>query len=146
MAKRFLYVANFRSARVEVYNTNFQRVRFEEDAFDDDTIPVGFAPFNIQNIGGSLFVTYAKQDALRHDPVAGAGLGFVDIFSTTGKLEGRLEDGDWFTAGPNNETDGLFGTLTPVLAEQDGDEQQEGRELNEKRIRGMVRFLGRALK
>jgi hypothetical protein len=44
--KRFLYVANFRSARVEVYNTNFQRVRFEEDAFDDDTIPVGFAPFN----------------------------------------------------------------------------------------------------
>ena len=30
----------------------------------------------------------------------------------------------WFTAGPNNETAGLFGTLTPVLAEQDGDERE----------------------
>jgi hypothetical protein len=29
----------------------------------------------------------------------------------------------WFTAGPNNETDGLFGTLTPIAAEQDGDEE-----------------------
>jgi uncharacterized protein (TIGR03118 family) len=197
--KKFLYVANFRSARVEVYDTNFQRVNFGQEAFDDDSIPAGFAPFNIQNIGGSLFVTYAKQDAARHDPVGGTGLGFVDIFSTTGKFQGGLEHGDWFnapwgvvwtprdfgefsntilvgnfrsgriaafngftmkfigfvlkpdnslvfidgiwsltfgnngtagpsttlffTAGPNNETDGLFGTLTPVAAEQDGDEE-----------------------
>jgi len=42
-------------------------------------IPRGFAPFNIQNIGGSLFVTYAKQNADRHDDVAGDGLGFVEI-------------------------------------------------------------------
>ena len=58
----------------------------------------GFAPFNIQNIGGSLFVTYAKQDSLRHDDVAGEGLGFVDIFSTSGKLQGHLEHGDWFNS------------------------------------------------
>src|SRR5260370_318915 len=63
-----------------------------------NSIPRDFAPFNIQNIGGSLFVTYAKQDALRHDDVPGDGLGFVDIFSTTGKFEGRLEHGDWFNA------------------------------------------------
>src|SRR4029077_12291586 len=96
--KRFLYVANFRSASVEVYDTNFQRINFGEEAFDDDSIPVGFAPFNIQNIGGSLFVTYAKQDAARHDPVGGDGLGFVDIFSTTGQFQGRLEHGNWFNA------------------------------------------------
>jgi hypothetical protein len=29
----------------------------------------------------------------------------------------------WFSAGPNNEVDGLFGTLTPIIAEQDGDEE-----------------------
>src|SRR6266403_1693793 len=198
--KKVLYVTNFRSARVEVYDTNFQRVHLDEDAFEDERIREGFAPFNVQNIGGSLFVTYAKQDGPRHDPVGGDGLGFVDIFSTKGEFQGRLEHGDWFnapwgvvwtprdfgefsntilvgnfrsgwiaavngftkkfigfmrndkdgspvfidglwsltfgnngnagssntlffTAGPNNETDGLFGTLTPVAAEQDGDEE-----------------------
>jgi len=50
-------------ARVEVYDTNFKRVQLGEEAFSDEDIPSGFAPFNIQNIGGSLFVTYAKQDA-----------------------------------------------------------------------------------
>jgi len=96
--KHFLYVTNFRSARVEVYGTNFQRVHLGEEAFDDDSIPRDFAPFNIQNIGGSIFVTYAKQDGPRHDPVGGDGFGFVDIFSTSGKLQGRLEHGDWFNA------------------------------------------------
>jgi uncharacterized protein (TIGR03118 family) len=96
--KKVLYVTNFRSARVEVYDTNFHRVRLDEDAFDDDSIPRDFAPFNVQNIGGSIFVTYAKQDGPRHDPVGGDGFGFVDIFSTTGKFQGRLEHGDWFNS------------------------------------------------
>src|SRR5467141_4962867 len=65
---KFLYVTNFRSAKVEVYNTNFNLVHLGEDAFDPDgdgdserddrcaeRIPRGFAPFNIQNIGGTLF-------------------------------------------------------------------------------------------
>src|SRR6266404_2109322 len=96
--KKFLYVTNFRSARIEVYDTNFHRVRLGEEAFESDRVPHGFAPFNVQNIGGSLFVTYAKQDSLAHDDVAGDGLGFVDIFSTTGKFQGRLEHGDWMNA------------------------------------------------
>lgn len=96
--KRFLYVTNFRSGRVEVYDSNFEQVALDDDAFDDDSIPHGYAPFNIQNIGGSLFVTYAKQDKFRHDPVGGAGFGFVDIFSPTGRFENRLEHGNWFDA------------------------------------------------
>jgi uncharacterized protein (TIGR03118 family) len=96
--KKVLYVTNFRSARVEVYDTNFKRMKLGEDAFDDDTIPRDFAPFNVQNIGGSIFVTYAKQDGPRHDPVGGDGFGFVDIFSTKGEFQGRLEHGDWFNA------------------------------------------------
>ena len=95
---RFLYVTNFRKARVEVYDTNFKPVHLGEEAFSDGDIPGGFAPFNIQNIGGSLFVTYAKQDAARHDDVAGDGLGFVDIFTPTGRHIAHLQHGSWFNA------------------------------------------------
>jgi uncharacterized protein (TIGR03118 family) len=106
---KFLYVTNFRSGKVEVYDTTFKRVHLGDDAFKadgdcdghgdcDDRFHQGFAPFNIQNIGGSLFVTYAQPDATRHDDVAGAGLGFVEIFTPTGKHIGHLEQGDWFNA------------------------------------------------
>jgi uncharacterized protein (TIGR03118 family) len=109
--KKFLYVTNFRSGKVEVYDTNFKRVHLDEDAFDpdgdgdrggdnhdDNRVPRGFAPFNVQNIGGTLFVTYAKQDAPRHDPVGGDGLGFVELFTPEGKHIGHLQHGDWFNA------------------------------------------------
>jgi uncharacterized protein (TIGR03118 family) len=95
---KFLYVTNFRSAKVEVYDTNFKRVHLDEDAFEAEDIPHGFAPFNVQNVGGTLFVTYAKQDAPRHDPVGGAGFGFVELFTPAGKHIGHLEHGDWFNA------------------------------------------------
>ena len=55
-------------------------------AFNDPAIPDGFAPFGIQAIGGNLYVTFAKQDADRHDDVAGKGLGYVDVFDPNGKL------------------------------------------------------------
>jgi uncharacterized protein (TIGR03118 family) len=112
--QKYLYVTNFRSGRVEIYDTNFKRVHFGDDAFkpngdcdrddhhhdcdDDDRVPEGFAPFNIQNIGDTLFVTYAKQDAPRHDPVGGAGFGYVNIFTLEGKLIGHLQHGDWMNA------------------------------------------------
>jgi uncharacterized protein (TIGR03118 family) len=109
--KKYLYVTNFRSAKVEVYDTNFKPVHLGHDAFDPDgdgdhdrddhgggRIPHGFAPFNIQNIGGVLFVTYAKQNAQKHDDVAGPGNGFVRIFTPSGKLIGHLEHGDWLNS------------------------------------------------
>src|SRR6266849_2292964 len=109
--QRFLYVPNFRSGKVEVYDTTFKRIHLGENAFDPDgdedhghddrggeRIPRGFAPFNIQNIGGTLFVTYAKQNAARHDDVAGDGLGFVEIFSTSGKHIGHLQHGTWLNS------------------------------------------------
>jgi uncharacterized protein (TIGR03118 family) len=111
---RYIYVANFRSGQIEVYDTNFKPVHFSQDhdaswrgrdgddrdsdgPFQDGRIPRGFAPHNVQNIGGSLIVAYAKQDAPRHDAVKD-GSGFVDIFSPSGKLEARLQDGPWFQA------------------------------------------------
>ena len=95
---KFLYVTNFRSAKVEVYDTNFTRKFLGDDAFIAEEVPFGFAPFNIQNIGGTLFVTYAKQDGPRHDPVGGDGLGFVELFTPSGQHIGHLQHGDWLNA------------------------------------------------
>ena len=58
--------------------------------FIDPNLPAGYAPFNIQNIGGQLYVTYALQDAAKHDDVAGAGDGFVDVYDLQGNLVKRL--------------------------------------------------------
>ncbi len=183
----FLFATNFRAGTVDVFDHTYAKVT-TAGGFADSKIPAGFAPFGIQNIDGSLFVTYAKQNAAKHDDVAGRGNGFVDVFDTDGNLlqrlasrgplnspwgvarasfafgrfngdilvgnfgDGRINvfasDGDflgalrdttgkpisidglwtltlgggrnsssgtlYFTAGPNGETDGLFGTITPV--------------------------------
>jgi uncharacterized protein (TIGR03118 family) len=58
--------------------------------FTDPTLPAGYAPFNIQNIGGKLYVTYAVQDAAGHDDVAGPGNGIVDVFDLQGNFLKRL--------------------------------------------------------
>jgi len=84
----FLFVTNFRTAKVEVYDVNFKEVH--KFAFVDRDIPSGFAPFGIENINGELFVTFAKQDEEKEDDVAGPGLGFVDVFTTSGKLVRRF--------------------------------------------------------
>ena len=190
-----LFVTNFRAGTVEAFapastssTTGFYVPVTTDGNFTDADIPPGYAPFGIQNINGDLFVTYAKQNAQKHDDVAGTGNGFVDVFDTDGHLlhrfasrgalnspwgvarassafgrfsgdilvgnfgDGRINvfdsdgnflaqlrdtngkplsiDGLWtvtlgggaksssdtlyFTAGPNGETDGLFGTITPA--------------------------------
>jgi uncharacterized protein (TIGR03118 family) len=65
-------------------------------------VPVGFAPFNIQNIGGQLYVTYALQDADAHDDVSGRGNGYVNVFDPNGVLLRRLASG-----GPLNSPWGM---------------------------------------
>jgi uncharacterized protein (TIGR03118 family) len=82
----FLYATNFRSGNIDVFNTSFQQVTEPTSAFHDPSIPAGFAPFGIQNINGNLYVTYALQNADMHDDVAGAGNGFVDVYSPAGVL------------------------------------------------------------
>jgi len=190
----FLFATNFRAGTIDVFAANGS-AGFRpampgeiEGGFIDPKIPAGFAPFGIQNINGDLFVTYAKQNAEKHDDVAGPGNGFVNVFDTeghllqrfasrgplnspwgvarasfafgrfsgdilignfgdgeihafdsSGHLVGTLRDSEghpividglwtltlgggrnssadtlYFTAGPNGETDGLFGTITPV--------------------------------
>ncbi len=85
----FLYAADFHNARVDVFNDSFG-LATAPGAFVDPKLPEGFAPFGITNIGGQIFVAYAKQDADQEDEVAGQGLGFVDAFDTAGNLVARV--------------------------------------------------------
>lgn len=97
-----LFATNFRFGQVDVFNSRFKLV----SSFTDHNVPSDFAPFGIRNMNGLLYVTFAKQDAAKHDDVAGAGNGFVDVFNTHGHLIKRL-----ILHGVLNSPWGL--TLTP---------------------------------
>ena len=176
-----LFATDFHNGRIDLFDTTFQFM----GSFIDPTMPSGYAPFNIQNIGENLYVTYAKQlPPDNHDDEAGPGNGYVDIFNysgtfikrlisrgnlnspwglalapsnfgefsnallvgnfgdgkinaydpSTGNFLGQISDlnnnpividGLWslefdtngtlyFTSGPNNESDGLVGTISPL--------------------------------
>jgi uncharacterized protein (TIGR03118 family) len=87
-----LFAANFRENVIDVFDTSFQRIN-RSGSFSDPKIPAGFAPFGVAALNGKLYVTYAKQNGARHDDVAGAGNGFVDVYDLNGKLLSRLISG-----------------------------------------------------
>ena len=88
----YLYAANFRSGTIDVIKGSAGQPDLPGH-FTDPTLPAGYAPFNIQNLGGQLFVTYAQQDASKSQPVAGAGFQFVDAFDLNGNFIKRLASG-----------------------------------------------------
>ncbi|HLJ13050.1 MAG TPA: TIGR03118 family protein [Bryobacteraceae bacterium] len=87
-----LYAANFHAGTIDVFDTDFGTVPMP-GAFTDPNVPSGFAPFNIQNLGGKLYVTYAKQNSAKNADVAGVGNGYVAVFDTSGNLLQHLISG-----------------------------------------------------
>jgi uncharacterized protein (TIGR03118 family) len=85
----YLDSANFRNGTVDVLKGNAATPDLTGN-FADPTIPTGFAPFNIQDLNGVLYVTYAMQDPAKHDDVAGPGFGFVDAFDLQGNFLSRI--------------------------------------------------------
>jgi uncharacterized protein (TIGR03118 family) len=85
----YLVVANFRSGLIEPYTQSFEPLA-PPGSFTDPGLPTGYAPFNIQQVGNQVFVTYALQDAAKHDPVNAAGNGIVDIFDLEGNFVRRF--------------------------------------------------------
>ena len=80
-----LYASNFRAGTVEVYDAKFAKVTsLPRGAFQDRRLPHGYAPFNVQALNGKVYVSYALQDAAKHDDVAGPHHGFVDVFNLDG--------------------------------------------------------------
>jgi uncharacterized protein (TIGR03118 family) len=83
----FIYATDFHNGHVDMFDGTFTFVK----SFSDPNIPAGFAPFGIANIGGKLYVSYAKQLAPKNeDDEKGVGNGFVDIFNSDGTLAGRF--------------------------------------------------------
>jgi len=90
--RTLLYATNFRAGKVDVFGPDFKPPvpALPAGAFTDPSLPDGYAPFNIVEIAGKLVVTYAKQDANRHDDVAGQSHGFVNIFNLDGSMLQRF--------------------------------------------------------
>ncbi len=117
----FLYAANFVSGGgVVVYNSSFNPTTLT-GSFSDPGIPATYAPFNIQLLGGNLYVTFAEV-AAPGAPAFGTGLGFVDVFNTNGVLQQEIVangalNAPWgvtlapagFTAFPSDLLVGNFG-------------------------------------
>jgi uncharacterized protein (TIGR03118 family) len=82
----FLYAANFAANKINVWDTTLARVAMD---FVDPSMPSGFSPYNIQEIGNVLFVLYAEIGS-NGLPVAGKGKGFVSVFSADGKFLRRF--------------------------------------------------------
>jgi uncharacterized protein (TIGR03118 family) len=101
----FLYAANFGTGQIDVFDGGFNQVQLA-GGFVDPNMPAGFTPFNIENIAGNLFVTYAQRGWGPGMPLTGAGEGILDVFDTNGHLLRRL-----VTGGPLDASWGM--TLAP---------------------------------
>lgn len=88
-AGTLLYATDFHNGKVDIFDSSFHAVTIP-GAFTDPDLPAGFAPFGIQNIEGTIYVTYALQDEDKEDDVAGPGNGYVDAYDTSGNLIRRV--------------------------------------------------------
>ena len=85
-----LYATDFLGGKIDVFDTSFAKVTLS-GSFTDPKLPKGYSPFNVQNIGGNLIVTFGKRDEEEEDEEAkGKGFGVVDEFSPTGHLIRRI--------------------------------------------------------
>ena len=92
-----LYASNFASGAVEVFDGHFHRLSVA-GGFLDANLPLNYAPFGIQNVGGNIVVTFAHRKPGSKDEDHGPGLGFVDVFDFAGRLLLRLQHGPFLNA------------------------------------------------
>jgi uncharacterized protein (TIGR03118 family) len=93
----YLYAANLNSGKIDVFDSTYSPVTLP-GAFQDTTLPAGYAPFNIQNLAGNLYVAYGLQNTGKNFVVPAAGNGYVDVYSTAGTLVTRLISGGQLNA------------------------------------------------
>lgn len=98
-----LFAADVANASVDVFDRDFTPISTPSE-FEDPAIPAGYAPFGIQQLGGKIYVAYAKQNAHKTNVVAGQGAGYVDVYSTDGYLLSHLVSG-----GPSSPLDEPWG-------------------------------------
>ena len=96
-----LYATDFHNRKIDVFDKAFGAVTLP-GGFSDSSISQKFGPFGIQNIGGSIYVTYTRRDEEGEDDVPGRGEGVVNVFTASGSLVRRIAQG-----GPLNAPWGL---------------------------------------
>lgn len=96
--RNVLYVANFGQGRVDAFGPDFGLLTLEAGAFIDPDLPEGFSPYNVQNIDGEIWITFAMPGPDGRTALSGQGLGYVAVFDASGGLLMRLKSGPWFDA------------------------------------------------
>ncbi len=92
----YLYAANGASTgNIQVFDGMFNNVTNTTfaGAFVDPNPPAGYVPFNVQNINGEIYVTYAPATIgadRTPQTMATLGQGYVDVFDTSGNFIGRV--------------------------------------------------------
>ena len=84
-----LYAADFANGKIDSFDASFDKVTLA-GSFTDPGLPMGYVPYNIQNVGGSLYVEYAKVDPVTHRASEDTNQGIVDVFDTSGNFVRRL--------------------------------------------------------
>jgi uncharacterized protein (TIGR03118 family) len=105
----FLYAADFKNKKIDVYDKNFAPVTLAGTFTDTGApaIPADFSPFNVQNLGGALYIAYAKVNPASGDDLPGVGNGFVSKFDLNGNFLSRV-----VSNGPLNSPWGM--TIAPA--------------------------------
>jgi uncharacterized protein (TIGR03118 family) len=86
----YIYAANHQTGAIDVYNSSFQRVSLGAGTFvDPNPNPSGLLPYNVENINGNIWVTYAAASAA----TAPVGSGFVDEYTSGGVFIRRFATG-----------------------------------------------------
>ena len=114
----YLYLADFHNGKIDVLDSTFTLTHLS-GSFTDPNLPSGYAPFNVAALNGNLYVSYALQDAAKHDDVSGKGHGFIDIFDLNGAFQKRL-----VSAGDLNSPWGMViapNTATTTFGDFSGD-------------------------
>lgn len=111
----FLYAANHSAGSIDAFNGDFAQV--SGFSFTDPNLPAGFTPYNIQNLDGTLYVTYENE---------ATGGGIVDAFTPDGVLIRRISANG--AGGPLDSPWGL--ALTPAGFGPFGESLLVGNETN----------------
>jgi uncharacterized protein (TIGR03118 family) len=120
-SSNFLYAADSSNGKIDVFDSTFSKTSLA-GSFTDPNVPTAFTPYNVQNVGGKLYVTYAIEDTPG---------GFVAVFDLNGNFLQHISDphlnSPWgVTMAPagfgdfantlliGNEGDGTINSFDPV--------------------------------
>ncbi|GII81135.1 hypothetical protein Sru01_61170 [Sphaerisporangium rufum] len=87
----FLLAADFKNNRIDVWDDDFRKVRLSKRSYRDPRMPRDYHAYNVEIIGNSVFVAYAKRDPATGKSIAGKGLGFISQFDATGRYMRRVQ-------------------------------------------------------